>query len=273
MPHTTDLRDGTPARYEYLRTLSPGAWAWEFLRRNVDFRQEATRCAKDGILIRATCRSNRYIQLLQRQDLAEKWGLHFFPDINGTGYEADVFWLPDLVAALVHIQVDTAASEGDCRIFTRALNQCHLTLFHDPSGREHVRARGNGDSIQAFCSGVPLLGPSPVRLSFLVGNSETMRERFSSLNEAHRIFGEQPFATRWTRTGLLLRNALIAFDCATAGMTIRETASAIYGRARADAAWASPGRAMKDEIRRARVRGRRLVEGEYMDLLRLVRAF
>jgi hypothetical protein len=64
-----------------------------------------------------------------------------------------------------------------------------------------------------------------------------------------------------------LRNALIAVDCHAAGLSIRDTAAIIYGKRRADEAWGSVGRSMKDEIRRARNKGLGLVDGGYRDLL------
>ena len=58
--------------------LSNAAWAWEFLRRNPDYRQ-AYRANRPGMMKPITLKSRtRLIRLRKRFPEAENWGLLFF---------------------------------------------------------------------------------------------------------------------------------------------------------------------------------------------------
>lgn len=77
------------------------------------------------------------------------------------------------------------------------------------------------------CKGHSLLTPDPVRLGFFIHGVVTFQQR-----------GYGPRPPAWTR--LAQRNAVIAWDCQMAGLSLRATASVIYGEARAKEAWAGP---------------------------------
>ena len=61
---------------------------------------------------------------------------------------------------------------------------------------------------------------------------------------------------------------LQALDGALAGATQREIAIAIFGAARTECAWRDAGGHLRDTIRRAIRRGRFLMNGGYLGLLR-----
>lgn len=84
--------------YAYTCRLSRSRWAWEFLRRNSEFRQAALRAGDSQISEKPACHGIRLLRPLCDQIDAEKFGLVFFPDIDANGYEADVFWIPALYA-------------------------------------------------------------------------------------------------------------------------------------------------------------------------------
>ena len=114
-----------------------------------------------------------------------------------------------------------------------------------------------------------LLAMEPVKMRFLIEGGESLEQKYLIFKEAHRIYGDgsaqEP--VNWSRGALVLRNPLVAFDCHAAGLSLSDTAAMIYGKDRADEAWAGPSRSMKDEMRRARDRGIELVGGGYRDLL------
>jgi hypothetical protein len=261
------LQQDRLARYEYLGELPPSRWAWEFLRRNPGFLEDASRHGTDEISIKTACHGITLVRPRTSQVAAGRWGLAFFPDPRQGGHDAEAFWLPSLLSRRVQVQVSPAGTGPACAIYQETLANCRITHLVDTEGREHMLVRGNGHVVQVECTGMSMLSPVPVRLAFILGDTVNFCERYRILQDAQRVYGKPGPPRRWTRTGLALRNALIAHDCETAGLSIRETASVIYGKTRADQAWAAPGRAMKDEIRRARNKGRELVAGGYLGLL------
>jgi hypothetical protein len=255
-------------RYEYTRTLSRSRWAWEFLRRNQDFLTEAALHGPNEVSVRTACHGITLLRPRADQMAAERWGLAFFPDARHDGFTANAFWSSALFPRQVQVQVSPAGPETVCPIYEKTVQQCGIVHLIDTAGREHLLVKGNGHVVQVQCTGMSLLSPEPVRLGFLIRGTANLSSRWRMLDEAQRVYGAgEDELCPWSRTSLALRNALVSHDCEAAGLSVRETAAMIYGKARADAAWEGPGRAMKDEIRRARARGRNLVAGGYRALL------
>lgn len=257
------------AEYEHCRNLSCSRWAWEFLRRNPGFIRDAARHAPDEISIRPGCNGVTLIRPRTDQMDAERWGLAFFPEPHLNGYDANVFWSGGLYPRQVHVHVSPRLSREVCEIFEVTTRDCSVFHLIDTAGREHLLVKGNGHVVQVRCSGMSLLSMEPVKMQFVIEGVERFEERYRILKQAHRIVETTTSAPapQWTRNSLLLRNALIAFDCRQAGLSLRDTAAVIYGKPRAERAWSSSSRAMKDEIRRARDRGIELVNAGYRALL------
>lgn len=270
MPDCSETPQTGLARYDHTWKLSRSRWAWEFLRRNEAFLAEAANRSPDEISVRTACRGITLIRPRTDQMAAERWGLAFFPDPRRNGFEANVFWSASLFPRQVHVQVSPGGSEQACAIYEKTARLCRIVHLVDAAGREHMLIKGNGHVVQVRCIGMSLLSPEPVKLGFLIRGTENLADRYKVLKDAQRVYDATSDVgpRRWTRTSLALRNALIALDCRSAGLSIRETAAVIYGKDRADEAWAGPSRAMKDEIRRARNRGIELVSGAYRELLR-----
>ena len=199
--------------------------------------------------------------------LFRSWGLAFFPDPRHDGFTANAFWSSALFPRQVQVQVSPAGPGEACPIYERTVKQCEIVHLVDTAGREHILVKGNGRVVQVQCTGMSMLSPEPVRLGFLIRGTTNFASRWRMLDEAQRVYGAREDVVPWSRTNLALRNALVAQDCEIAGLSVRETAEIIYGKARVEEAWAGPGRSMKDEIRRARARGRDLVSGGYRTLL------
>ena len=253
-------------RYDYTRTLSRSRWAWEFLRRDEEFLEEAALHGTGEISVRTACHGITLIRPRTDQMAAERWGLAFFPDPRHDGFSANAFWSSALFPRQVQVQVSPAGSEAACPIYEKTVKQCEIVHLVDTAGREHMLVKGNGRVVQVQCTGMSMLSPEPVRLGFLIRGTTNMSSRWRTLKNAQCVYAARK-PVPWSRTSLALRNALIAHDCQSAGLSVRETAAIIYGDARAEAAWAGPGQSMKDEIRRARARGNELVSGGYRTLL------
>jgi hypothetical protein len=255
--------------YEYTCRLSRSRWAWEFLRRNAEFRQATLWTDQSHISEKPACHGIRLLRPQCDQIDAEKFGLVFFPDIDANGYDADVFWIPALYARALTMQVVPRHPSERDDIFEQTINVCEVTHLTDRVGREYLMIRGHGHSIQVACSGLSLLSVEPVRMKLIIDNVSSMDETLKVIGRAQRILGKEDpnFSETWTRSSLAFRNALIALDAHEAGLTYFKTAAIIYGEERATEAWQSASRAMKDEMRRALARGRELRDGGYRDLL------
>lgn len=256
-------------QYDYAWKLSRSRWAWEFLRRNPDFLEDARRHGPNELSVREACRSITIIRPRIDQCDAERWGLAFFPDPSLNGFDANVFWSAGLYPRQVQVQVGPRAPGEVCDIFEKTTSICRIFHLTDTSGRELLLLKGNGCVVQVRCTGMSLLAMEPVRMRFLIDGGESLEQKYRILKEAHRIYGDSSVQepVTWSRGALILRNALIAFDCHAAGLSLRDTAAVIYGKDRADEAWAGPSRSMKDEMRRARDRGIELVGSGYRELL------
>lgn len=272
MSDTSEKPQTSIRHYAYTQALSPCRWAWEFLRRNSQFLADAALHANHTMSVRRIRHDIKLIAPQTNQHKARKWGLAFFPDPSRNGYEAEVFWSSLHSRNQVHVQISPSATGRYCDIYKQAIRSCQITHLIDANGDEHLLIKRCGQVIQARCSGISLLSPVPVEAGFLISRTGELNESFRALQNALQIFKQHPPPTTcWTRTNLSLRNALIAYDCLTAGRSIRETAIMIYGRERTSAEWKSPGRAMKDQIRRSRSKGRELVNGGYTRLLEMPR--
>ena len=255
--------------YAYTRTLSRSRWAWEFLRRNRLFLADAAREPVGTLSVRKACPNTLLIRPRTDQTAADRWGLAFFPDPAANGYEAQAFWSGSQFPRQVQLHVSPAMPGETCEIRQRAESCCNLVHLVDSAGREHLLVRGWPHIVQVRCTGCSLLTSDPVRLGFMISGVDSLTQRVRLLEDAFRVFSDQqePDLPAWTRTQLALRNALIAWDCQLAGLSLRQTAHVIYGYARAEAAWAGPDRAMKDSVRRSRKRAASLIQGRYRELL------
>jgi hypothetical protein len=72
---------------------------------------------------------------------------------------------------------------------------------------------------------------------------------------------------RRSRTGLFMRDTLVALDGRCAGATYRETAAVIFGVEKVRTAWSSKSSWMKDGMRHALARGEQFRDGAYRKLL------
>lgn len=269
MSECPDARQIQVEAYAYTHALSRSRWAWEFLRRNPDFLKDVAREPPGTVSVRPACPNTILIKPRTDQTAADRWGLAFFPNPNANGLDANAFWSGTRFPRQIQLHVSPAMPGETCEIRECARERCRIVHLVDAAGREHLLVRGGAHIVQVRCTGCTLLTRDPVRLGFMIRGADSLVPRLRLLEDALRVFAPVPAPTPplWTRTQRALRNALIAWDCQQEGLSLRQTAQIIYGKARANEAWAGPDRAMKDEIRRARKRARTLIDGRYRDLL------
>jgi len=259
--------DGVLKTYNYLWRMSRDRWAWEYLRRNQDFRQDAALHSTDDLSeMEAPCR-NAQIRLLRSrvpQKLAARWGLVFMPDPELNGIDADAVWLKTAFPDQVEVNCTPRRPGETCDIWDRTVPHCRITHVTDRAHREFLLLRGNGCVTQVRCTGQTLLGLEPVRMKLQISDMETYEQKLKAQKEGMRIFGNDPDAETpmWTKTSQVLRDGLIALDCLELGMTHRETAIVLYGKAIVDAQWKTTS--MKGSLRYLINKAKALRDGGYL---------
>lgn len=273
MGHHDTIKSGIClSDYDYTWTLSRSRWAWEFLRRNPEFRSNATPEYRARISGRVACHGITILRPRsdQAEAEAEHWGLAIMPDPDLNGYEANVFWRSALYPREVSIQVVPRSETDVDHIFEKTIRHCKMVHLTDLAGREYLLLKGNGRIVQVGCSGLSLLSFEPVKVKFTIETLGEFDNTLSTIERATKLYDNdfEDSEPVWSRSALSWRNAIIALDANASGLSYFETASIIYGDARASEAWSGSSRAMKDEMKRALQRGRDLRDGGYRQLLR-----
>lgn len=270
--HDTVASEIDLSDYDYTWTLSRSRWAWEFLRRNPEFRAAATPEYRARISNRIACHGITILRPKsdQAEAEAEHWGLAIMPDPDLNAFDANVFWRASLYPRQICVQVVPRSETEVDQIFEKTARHCQIIHLTDLAGREYLLLKGNGRVAQVGCSGLSLLSFEPVRVKFTIDALGTFDDTVSTIDRATKLY-ESDFNDSepiWSRSALSWRNALIALDANRIGLSYLETASVIYGEQRAHEAWSGSGRAMKDEMKRALQRGRDLRDGGYTQFLR-----
>jgi hypothetical protein len=167
-------------------------------------------------------------------------------------------WRPEVSAnvIVVHGSVDAVAARlAGCGVFT--LRERGVGI--------HVVARRGAERVQLLVK--PLPGRDDRSLLVALPTSPADVSRIGNLIVGLGAFAAgKPIAGR--RHGERLVVVLQALDGALAGASQREIACALFGAARVDRDWRHDGDHMRDVVRRAVRRGRDLMNGGYLGLLR-----
>lgn len=244
--------DGVLRHYDYLWRLMPDRWAWEYLRRNPLFREDATTWAPGQIAEGRACEDRiRIIRSRVPQTLAERWGLALMPDPTLSAIEADVIWQGEIYPDQIEVHVSPRSADESCEIFERTVPVCDVTHFTDGLGREFLLLRGKGCVVQVRCTGLSLLSLAPVRMKLQLSDVDAFERQLKTYKEALAIYGPEPDAQTplWTKRTQMLRDGLVALDCQEAGLCRREIACVLYGDEAVEAGWAAGNSSMRDNVR------------------------
>ena len=219
------------------------ALAWEFLRRNPDYRADYAMCAQSPRGVRST--------------LDQRWGLRFPADPQLSAQEADVFWRPEVAPGVVlALEPDRGRREGD------SFSSLPIGRSRSAEDGLHVRTPWG---LQLFLKGMRRADrPLAVALSF----DENFGLRVRAVDVLHRVSsGRPPPQSRLTRAQRLrLDRCLIALDAALEGASYRETAERLFGASDNSEPWKT-GTVRAVTIRLVKA-GRALMGGGYLKLLR-----
>jgi hypothetical protein len=235
--------------YDWMVDLSRIGWAWEFLRRNPEYRKQSVE-EKDTVN-------------------SGDWGLRRFEDHTLDARKAEIFWLSEACTAVLPVRA--LPLEGDGKALNVSQLKCGMgalpaedgrsvdILFHHDCRFLQISVTGAGSivDVQLLAAVVPMPKHSAARVLAL--------RRFANLVTSGTL---QPNLYPPERRAPRLTKVLQALDCWLAQRTYRDIALLMYGAKRVDAEWNDPRDNLRDQVRRAVYYGRTLMNGGYRQFLR-----
>ena len=224
------------AAYLYVLWLDALALAWEYLRRNPDYRLDWLRRAR-------------------RPDAAQRWGLRLLEDPALDARDAHPAWLPGH-ADVVQLYPD-ADPPPDAAAFAFWSLPGHKQLLHDGKGLVLI-ARSPGRCL---------------RYALAPGLEDGMAVAYAQRGGAAApALGHAPSAVqtrpRPTPAALLELHTLQALDATLAGASLRDVAEGLFGADAVAADWHADGD-LRARVRRLVRRGDALMRGGYRQLAQL----
>ncbi|MDP9423633.1 MAG: DUF2285 domain-containing protein [Pseudomonadota bacterium] len=247
-----DWRDA--AAYEPLLDADRSFFAWEWLRRNPDYRVAAKR-ALEGFRIAE-----------ETSGTAESWGLHAFEAPHLTAPDARPVWSADVCPHVLGVRAVPADGED---IFD--LERCHAicTLVTAADGREHLLI---SDGLRAIRIDVEAgtLKVGPVRLEYSLAGFVSAERPLQTLRRLLALYHTgrfsavlHPSEARARRFVLMLR----VYDARVSGATQREIAIELLSGDPVPDRWRVKAPTVRSQVQRL-VRGARaMAAGGYLILL------
>lgn len=224
------------AAYLYVLHLDRPALAWEYLRRNPDYRRD-------------------WLHRRRRSDVTRHWGLRKLENPGRDAREAHPAWCPE-PAGIVQLHPDLAPA-ADAVSFDLWDFAGHKHLFHDG---QHL----------ALTAWLPGRWRRFVLAPTLARGMPYVRAVHDSDPSLQPLVGD---AAPWVcsrprpgRAGWLEVHTLQALDATLAGATLREVAETLVGTAIVAAEWHADS-ALRARVRRLAQRGTVLMRGGYRRLL------
>ena len=252
--------------------FDPSDWAWEFLRRNPDYRADWQASVPRRLSYVTLKDGTRLLRLRRRYPRAEQWGLYAFADPSVPARRAPAFWHLDALQRIVRLRAELPAEPtkhpkgstllalSDFRVDrVAAIGVDNVPL---------VLMKGPGSHVPVEISGLAALS-LPFAPVFEIGGLLDLGAQTELLKRLHRFAERAPSPGSRSTFGIdeRLHHALIALDESLAGKTYRQIAITIYGEKRVAEEWQGPSQFLKDRTRRLVAKGTELMKGGYRDLL------
>ena len=156
------------------------------------------------------------------------------------------------------------------RDFTLTRLPVRAHVHFDGFGRQIVTLENASSRVTIIISGaLATLGPVCLQIGWI--NLSDLSSHVYSLNALAHILMAQRYLGPPRRPATVdnrhLRNAIIAYDGECAGASRRQIAAVIYGENAIGNDWTDPSGRLKAMVKRDVLRGRRLVESGWRDLI------
>lgn len=244
--------------YRYLDAARPADLAWEWLRRDPDYRSLAPESVapEAGVTILTPAPAS----------CTHRWGCLNMPSAARRSTDASLLWSAEFDRSVLRV----LALPVSGRLGTPFdLATCGSEAFVVDGGDcEHIMLRGRAGSVRLdVLSGSLLDGPASLSLSLAVmeenGPALAALQRFLHLQRTGRLPAQSPLASQRLRRQVL---ALRVHDALAAGASIRDVGIMLFGFDRVRDEWADE--ALKSQCRRLISLAREMASGGYRALLR-----
>jgi hypothetical protein len=241
----TDCAWRASAAYLYVLRLDGASLAWEYLRRNPDYRRDWFLYSHD------------------RNCIAKRWQLASLEDPGMDARVVQPLWQPE-PALSVRLTADAGDDAGEAARFSLWTIAGRKALVHDSrrlvllvflDGRTlRIELGGNVSDGQAFAYVVPAGLRAQARWNAVAASR--------CLLEGTRAPTTSAVQTRPDRVALAHMRSLQALDGALAGASQREIASAVFGHSHVDDKWHADSE-LRAQTRYLIRRGQALMRGDY----------
>jgi len=232
------------AAYLYVLHLDAPALAWEYLRRNPDYRRD-------------------WLRRQRRPDTA-RWGLRFLENPALDARDAHPAWFPDHNGVQLVPDVDPPP---DATVFSFWHLPGHKQLIHDGK-RLMLMADWPGNRLR-FALAPGLEDGMAVAYAVRAGTAQSsLRHLASNITTATQAAPVAVTHSRPTAAALLELHTLQALDATLAGASLREVAEGLFGVDAVAADWYADGD-LRARVRRLVRRGDALMRGDHLGLAQI----
>ena len=263
------LPDWTDERaYDYTARLARREWAWEFLRRNRDFRS-AWRNAQLEYGLAGYDAGTTIVLSQHERPALEAWGLLYSTAPDQDAFMASVFWSPEIYSGVLRLTAFPLSAQIDATPFLLRDISCGSVFLEIPNAPQNLLFSDHGRGLQLVVEGADML--RPVRL---MANSAPDVSLASAQLRALHCFNDLRLTGRLNVSSLQrdpltprLRHVLRVLDGSLSGASFQEIARAVSPDDYSTEGWHGRAGGMRDRIRRALRRGCHLMNGGYRSLL------
>jgi hypothetical protein len=251
--------------YAYTRGLDHAAWAWEFLRRNANYKRDyRTNRAGHPMPIKHVSGA-AVIRLRRRVLAAEKWGLHLFSDPQKAAHDAYVFWLANHMQNSVNCTL-RVANDNEASALSLASFTGQRRVLVTQTDELVVIADRQVSACMVVKNATFLIGKSAVTFEILDLDEPT--RTMNAVRTLRRLRANTKAKPR-AQSSFLSKylGYLVALDGHLAGRSYRDIAEVLYGPDCIGPYWTDDSRGYKLKVRRAVKRGVALMNGGYRELL------
>lgn len=249
--------------YRYLAAVGPAGLAWEWLRRDPDYRRlvpsAGFRTSTGPTVIAATTSEHE-----------ARWGCLHVEDPARTSAQTNIVWSADIDPSVLRVEAVPACRAVGSSLFDLDQWAAHARLVKRAGGDEYLLLACGGQHVRLdIFAGTLLDGPAVLRHD--IGGPGGIDVTITALRRFYHLcrFGAFPPARPpRNRTQDRAVVALRVHDVLVQGASIRDVGIMLFGAARVETEWLAPGESLKSSCRRIIGLARDLAAGGYRDLLR-----
>lgn len=256
--------------YAYAKSLSDCDWAWEFLRRNPDYRRDyvasRSRLTKPVILASGI----PVWRPRGHQAKAANWGLACFADPTRHALKQPVFWSQRALRNRAEAEAESAGFNTKCQPDLDLSDQHICVAVLDKPLGQTVLVRTQEVAIDLTVTGTNIL-LVPVRLRLRIDGLASIPDAAKALICLESALSSKRLPSHaglQKRDRSRLQRALVALDCKLEGGSLRDTAMMMRALRLTRLAWSVTGdETLKKQVWRSRNSGFDLMQGNYRKLL------